>query len=467
MSGGSPWRFVRLSAAASNFLRRVRAAGPRGLVPGESDRAAVSALVARGIVHPLPSARTGDHDVRIVIPAFGRPEALARCLDRLTGLDVVVVDDATPNGDSMRSVAESRGVSYVRLPVNVGPGAARNAGMVSTHAAFVAFVDSDCQPTRGWLDALVPHFDDPRVGAVAPRIRPTTAGATLLERFEGMSSALDMGDRPALVRPGAALGFLPSATLVVRRVALEDGGFDERLRLGEDVDLVWRLADAGWLVRYDPSVVVTHEMRDTWQEWVNRRYEYGTSAASLELRHPGRLSPVRLSALNAASLGLIVAGKPVVAAALSGAAAALLARRLRAKGGTIAMAVSLVARGLLADGTAVGHALRREYWPVGVLAMAAAPWSRPARVAVGLMIGPVIWDWGRGTHALDPVRYSAARLLADAAYGTGVQASAWRARTPSPLVPTLRNLDRLDPRKLWGGGRRSPAPRSEPRTSSR
>ena len=52
---------------------------------------------------------------------------------------------------------------------------------------------------------------------------------------------------------------MPTAALVVRRAVLEDG-LDTALRYGEDVDLVWRLHDAGWRVRYDPAVVVgTHQ----------------------------------------------------------------------------------------------------------------------------------------------------------------------------------------------------------------
>ena len=48
------------------------------------------------------------------------------------------------------------------------------------------------------------------------------------------------------MRPGAAVGWLPSACLVARVDRLRAaGGFAEDMRVGEDVDLVWRLVDAG------------------------------------------------------------------------------------------------------------------------------------------------------------------------------------------------------------------------------
>jgi len=55
--------------------------------------------------------------------------------------------------------------------------------------------------------------------------------------------------------------FVPSACLLIRRNCFGDG-FDETLRYGEDVDLVWRLHDRGWLVRYVADVAVTHRARD-------------------------------------------------------------------------------------------------------------------------------------------------------------------------------------------------------------
>lgn len=450
VSGGSPWRLARFAPPLRDLVVRLRAAGAAGVEPPDDAAALADVLVDRGIAHPAPRRRPGPHPVTVVVPAYGRPAALARCLaglrgpdgDAPGGPDVVVVDDATPDpadAAALARAAREHGARYVRLPVNRGPGAARNAGAALAATPLVAFVDSDCRPAPGWLDALVPHLDDPRVGVVAPRVRPVEARRTVLERYELMSSALDLGDRPALVRPGAALGFLPSAAMLVRRAAVEAvGGFDEGLRLGEDVDLVWRLADAGWHVRYDPAVAVEHEMRDTWPDWLARRVAYGTSAAALEARHPGRLAPLRVGPWNAAALALLAAGRPRAAVTVAAVATGLLARRLRPVGGTPRTAAGLVARGLVADGVAVGHALRRELWPAGVLALAAAPRSRPARAAALAMLGQVGWDWARGGRGLDPVRYAAVRLVADAAYGAGVQAGARRARTAAVLLPVLR-----------------------------
>jgi mycofactocin system glycosyltransferase len=437
LAGGSPWRLLRVSGPTASIVDQ--AVDNRGVeVCTPRERAIVHALVDRGILHPRPARRAGPHDVTVVVPVYGRPSELTRCLRSLAGLDVIVVDDATPHPSPLRAIAEAAGVRYLRLPVNHGPAAARNAGAALATTALLAFVDSDCQPSPGWLDRLVPFFDDPRVAAVAPRVVAGADDRSVLSRFEAANSALDMGRRPALVRPGARLGFVPSATLLVRRDIIERFGFDEALRLGEDVDLGWRLADAGHHVRFEPTVVVRHDAAGSLRSWAGRRFAYGTSAVELEARHPGRLAPLRVSPWNLAFLGLLGLGRPMSAAAVSALATGLLARRLRGQGIRGRVAVKVMAAGLGADALAVGHALRREYWPVAAAAAVAAPRSRLARFSLALVAAPVLAEWVRERPRLDPLRFSALRLLADGAYGSGVLASCARRCNIAPLKPQLR-----------------------------
>ncbi len=444
--GGSPWRVLRLAVAAQHLVTRLRSAGEAGLVLVDpTDRAAADALVERGFAHPVAIPRAAE-DVAVVIPAYGRPDRLAVCLATVVGghqVEVVVVDDASPDGEALRAVVERSGTRLLRHDTNLGPGAARNTGWHATTAPLVAFVDSDCAPEPGWLDALLPLFDDPRVGAVAPRVRPRLPAdrPSLLARHEDARSALDMGRRRALVRPGGPLGFLPSATLLVRRSAL--GGkacdaFDPALRVGEDVDLVWRLAEAGWHVRYEPSVTVLHDGRLRPVEWAKRRFDYGTSAADLDVRHPGRLAPARPSAWNLATGALLLARRPCSATAVGVGATALLSRRLRRSDGGLVIAAVVVGQGLVADAVAIGHALRREWWPLGWVALATSRPSRVARVAAASMLAPVALEWVRDRPDVDPLRYGLLRLAEDAAYGSGVIASAVRRRRARVLLPVVR-----------------------------
>ncbi|MGH9169586.1 MAG: mycofactocin biosynthesis glycosyltransferase MftF [Acidimicrobiales bacterium] len=443
--GGSPWRVLRFGAAAVPFMSGLRAAGPRGAVPAdEAGRRVSRILLDRGFAHPVVTGRsTGADAVDVVVPTFGSRE-LSACLDALGGSRVTVVDDGSPDGDAVRAIVESHGVTLRRHSRNRGPAAARNTGLGLAQSELVAFVDADCRPPPGWLEPLVAHFDDPRVGAVAPRILPARPGSggsnSVLGRYEAARSALDMGPRPQLALPGGRLGFVPSAALVARRHLVAEVGFDEDLRLGEDVDLVWRLTDQGWLVRYEPSVTVYHLPRLGLGEWLGRRYAYGTSAGALAHRHPGRLAPARLSSWSLASIVLVAARRPLLAAGFTGLAAALLHRRLAPYKLGLSMAMSTVSKGLVSDGAMIGHAFRREWWPLGAVALAAGAFSRstPARLVTGLMMAPMVLDWVRQRPDVDPLVYVVLRLLDDAAYGTGVIAGSIRAATIAPLLPEIR-----------------------------
>ena len=310
LAGGSPVRVLRLTPAGTRHVTGWLSGTP---VPDNPRaRALARRLLDTGIAHPVPGRgapdcavpdRTvpdgtapgpgpGPADVTVVIPVRDRQGELARCLAELADTPrVIVVDDGSADPAAIARAAAGSGARVLRRPVNGGPGAARNTGLAAADTPLVAFLDSDCVPGPGWLDALLPHFADPAVGAVAPRIVPDEPGRTWLARYEGASSTLDMGARPSIVRPGSPVPYVPGAALVVRRAAA-GAGFDEAMRVGEDVDFVWRLAAAGWRVRYEPAATMRHQHRVRLRAWFARRKDYGTSAASLELRHPGTVRPL-------------------------------------------------------------------------------------------------------------------------------------------------------------------------------
>ena len=438
--GGSPWRVSRLTERTRAFVAALRARGSSGLaVENSQDSSVARVLLDRGFVNPLPPEHAaGRLTVVNVIPVLDRLEGLRALLGSHRAGTTLVVDDGSADPDAVAAVAREFGVDLVRHEVNRGPAAARNTGVRTTSTDVIAFIDSDCVVDGSWPDGLLWHFADPGVGAVAPRIAPVCGAGGVVARFEQARSALDMGRHPELVKPGSRLGFVPSAALLVRRAALRDGGFDEALRLGEDVDLVWRLVDAGWQVRYDPATVVHHQGRESFVPWLRRTFEYGTSAANLELRHPGRLSPARLSGWNLTALALVGRGHPAASVVVLALAAGQLARHLEGLPHPERLAAEAVARGVLADATQVGRLLRREWWPLGAVTLVAARRSRVARLGATAMLVPIAMDFWRERPSLDPLRYLSLQLLDDAAYGSGVIASSIRSRSVKPLVPVVR-----------------------------
>lgn len=305
--GGSPLRVLRLNAAAW----REFSALSQGLAVRSRAAGRVAArLVDAGIAEPVPPAAAGPgvEEVTIVIPVRDRPQALARCLATVgPAAAVLVVDDDSVRPDLVLSAAEIAGARVVRRASNGGPAAARNTGLAACRTPLVAFVDSDCSPEPGWLAGLLAHFADPAVGAAAPRIVGLPSDSWL-SRYDEQRSALDMGEHPGRVAPLTRIGYVPAAAIVIRRSAL-GAGFEERLRVGEDVDLVWRLHAQGWRVRYEPAARVRHEHPVSVGAWARRRYQYGTSGGQLGRRHPGKVRPAVTSVVAAAPLALAGRGR--------------------------------------------------------------------------------------------------------------------------------------------------------------
>lgn len=294
--GGSPLRLLRFRSGTSVAAQLASEASlsASALTPRTLRR-----LVESGVLHPDPRTlpALSDNRLTVVIPIHNRAELLDRALRALGDrFRVVVVDDASTNPDQLEEVASLHQAEIIHLTVNAGPGGARNAGLARVETEFVAFVDSDVVAAPEGLSILLRHFADPGVAAVAPRVLAlaTEARGSFVERFEALEPPLDMGALPALVRAATHVSYVPSACLVARTSAV-GAGFDPSLRTGEDVDLVWRLGQQGWLIRYEPTVVVHHSSRPQAAAWARQHYGYGLSASGLRSRHGDAVAPARFT----------------------------------------------------------------------------------------------------------------------------------------------------------------------------
>ncbi len=151
-----------------------------------------------------------------MIPVRDRPDDLAATLATIGDVGAVVVVDDGSEGEAVAQVAHRYPTTYLRHDTRTGPAAARNTGWRATTTTLVAFVDADCEPQPAWLDRLLPHFGDPEVAAVAPRItsRVPSTLPDVLARYENAVPSLDRGPEEAsrttpqssAVRPDCRVG---------------------------------------------------------------------------------------------------------------------------------------------------------------------------------------------------------------------------------------------------------------------
>jgi N-acetylglucosaminyl-diphospho-decaprenol L-rhamnosyltransferase len=229
--------------------------------------------------------------IAAVVVTHGPHPDLERCLGALEPqVDelVVVANPPAPSVDA-------------RLIVNPRPlGFAANAnqGIAATSAPLVVVANPDTEARRGSV-ALLGEFTEThqRAGVVGPQLQfpdgrwqpsrrrfPTVRG-TLVRRtplravLKPETRQVDhyqLDERPS--EPVEA-DWMLAAFLLLRREMLDElGGFDPGFRLyGEDIDLCYRAAKAGWERWYVPEAVVTHAhaavtdhrflTRRTWWHW--------------------------------------------------------------------------------------------------------------------------------------------------------------------------------------------------------
>lgn len=91
--------------------------------------------------------------------------------------------------------------------------------------------------------------------------------------------------------------YVPTCNLIIRKRAFSDaGGFQEDLTVGEDVDLCWRTRKLGYHLLYIPQGKIEHKHRNDLIRMLTRRYDYGTSEATLYRRHKDKRKRLYLPA---------------------------------------------------------------------------------------------------------------------------------------------------------------------------
>lgn len=275
----------------------------------------------RVVAHHHPST-TGpaSTDVAVAIITHGRAESLLATLDRLRQLPerprVLVVDNASRDGTAEAVRHHAPWAELLVLDSNAGA-VGRNVAVDHLDVPYVAFADDDTWWAPGSLDRAVQAFEGhPDVAIVTARIVVEPGGHADPIVDDMRDSPLpDDDDVPGL----PLLSFLAGASVVRRSAFAQVGGFEPRLWLGGEEELLAvDLAAGGWLLRYLPEAQVHHRvspirgdharrsvgLRNTlWFTWLRRPLPRACWRTAATLRTaPADLVTVR--ALVAAARGI-------------------------------------------------------------------------------------------------------------------------------------------------------------------
>lgn len=188
---------------------------------------------------------------------------------------MLVVDDGSPAGRASRTAAEC-GVEFVRLPAQQGFCAAANHGVAHSRGEIVALLNDDTEVTAGWAEAALARFIDSTVAAVTPLVLLGPPGAHQLERIDSAGDgysvggvAYKRGHRQPLATEflvaQPVFGASGSGSFFRREAYLAAGGMPEEFgAYFDDIDLSFRLHQAGHTILFEPASRIYHRVSSSY-----------------------------------------------------------------------------------------------------------------------------------------------------------------------------------------------------------
>lgn len=220
--------------------------------------------------------------ISLIVPAFNEARMIQPALRNLMELDypyfeVILVDDGSTDDTFELGSIVARESMRTKIRVvrkkNGGKADALNTGIALARGEFVVCMDADTKLAPETLRAMVRHFDDPRVGAVAGNVKVYNRENLLtrvqaLEYVEGLAMARRAQSflRSVNIIPGPCGMFRKS---VLRSV----GGFDTDT-FAEDYDLTVKILLDGWYVGYEPMAVAWVETPSHILDLTKQRYRW-------------------------------------------------------------------------------------------------------------------------------------------------------------------------------------------------
>ena len=230
----------------------------------------------------------------IIIPVYNRPQEIDELLQSLTKqtyikkFEVVVVEDGSENisKEIVQTYSKDLNIQYY-LKNNTGAGASRNYGMQHATGNYFIIFDSDCIIPPNYLveveNVLTEKYTDAFGGADAAHESFTTIQKAINYSMTSFFTTGGIrGNKKAVDK------FQPrSFNLGISKKAFEITNGFSKMKIGEDIDLTFRLWDNNFETQFIEKAFVYHKRRSTFKQFFKQTFAFGNGRPFLNKKYPG------------------------------------------------------------------------------------------------------------------------------------------------------------------------------------
>ena len=240
--------------------------------------------------------------ISVIISAYNAASTIRDTIEALLNqnypknkYEIIVVDDGSKD-DTIKIVKSYKKVRLIQQK-HKGPAAARNLGAKKARGSILLFTDSDCIPSKNWIRDMIEPLKNSEIVGVSGTYK-TLNKESIVARFVGYEIARNH----EMMKKQKYIDFVGSYSAAYRKdIFLKFGGFDESFPIasGEDPELSFRIAKAGYKMVFQPKAYVYHRHPDSLRKFLRQQFWRGYWRVLLYKKHADKMfrhayTPLRL-----------------------------------------------------------------------------------------------------------------------------------------------------------------------------